>query len=297
MANAKAVHMPYERDIIYTAKKDFIVDGEKNIIDPVGMFGIKLETDLYLVTAKIAVIDNLKKAIRQTGLGIDGYVISGIATSEAVISEHEKDLGVALVDIGKDITEVLIFLSGKLAHLAVLPQSGDDIVRAISEKLRIPEDAAETLKIENTTLEENKADEKITLKIENRTKTIQTAELNKIVLDGYTAIFNAVKKELASSGCGEDASSGVVICGAPAMLEGSLELAEPILNLPVRMGHIIGLGSSPKQLPGHIYATSFGLAKYASLVKRFKKSIFSMGPKNLVAAITERARSLYRDYF
>lgn len=297
IANAKSIHMPYENDIIYTIRKGFIVDGGEGIVNPQGMFGLKLETDLYLVTAKISIIDNLKKAVRQAGIGIEDYLISGLATSSCVLSEHEKDLGVILVDIGADLIEILIFLKGRLSYISILPAGGDSITKAISDKLRIPEGAAERLKIENGTLEESGPDDKISITVGSHKRTISGKELRKVLISEYENIFNSIKKELLNSDCAQDASSGVVVCGQPAMMDGCLELAELILNFPVKMGHIIGLGSSPKPLPSHIYATSVGLLKYASESKRSRRSILTMGPKNLILAIADRARTLYRDYF
>lgn len=297
IANAKSIQMPYEKDIIYTARKDFIVDGERGIISPQGMFGLKLETDLYLVTAKISIIDNLKKAVRQAGIGIEDYIITGIATASSVLSEHEKDIGAILVDIGTDLTEVLIFLKERLSHISILPAGGDNITRAISDKLHIPEDAAERIKIENGTLEEGRLNDRISIMAGPHKRTVSSKELKEVLISEYESIFRAIKKELLNSGCAPDASSGVVICGQPAMMDGCLELAELILNFPVRMGYIVGLGSSPKSLPSHIYATAVGLLKYASETKRFRRSIFSLGPKNFILTLAEQAHNLYYDYF
>ncbi|NQT90120.1 MAG: cell division protein FtsA [Candidatus Omnitrophica bacterium] len=297
IANAKSIHMPYERDIVYSVRKDFTVDGEKGIVNPAGMFGMKLETDLYLVTAKISVIDNLKKAVQQAGIGIEDYVISGIATASSVLSQHDKDLGVVLVDIGADLTEILIFLEKRLSYVSILPSGGDNITKVVSDKLRIPEGVAERLKIENGSLEESAGEETITVKVDSHSRSISKGELKAILVSEYDKIFNSIKKELLNSGCAENASSGVVICGEPVMLDGCMEQAELALNFPVKMGHIIGLGTSPKPLPSHIYATSIGLLKYGSERRQSKKSILNMGPKNLVLAVADRARTLYYDYF
>jgi len=297
--NAMAIHMPFERDIIYTINKGFSVDGEKGIVRPAGMFGLKLETELFLVTAKISIIDNLKKAVRQAGIAVDGYIVSGIATGHSVLSQHEKELGVILIDIGADVTEIIVFLGGKPNSLAILPMGGDSITKAISETMRIPEGAAERLKIENGTLEEVKKakDEKISFNMSSRKRSVSRIALNKILLSEYTKIFDAIKKELINSGYAQDASNGVVICGQPAMMDGCLEMAELILNFPVKMGHIMGLGTSPKPLPSHIYATAIGLLKYAGITKYSRKSILTMGPKNMILEAVERIQRLYHDYF
>jgi cell division protein FtsA len=280
ISNAKAIHMPYERDIVYSARRGFVVDGEKGIINPVGMFGIKLETELFLITAKISIIDNLKKAINQSGIGVEGYIISPLATSASSVSQHEKSLGLVFIDIGADITEILVFSESRPVFLKVLPLGGDTITRKIAEKLSLPEGIAEKLKIENSTIEDIKRD-----------------ELRDILISEYTNLFNIIKKELDISGYIDSASSGALICGQPVIMDGVLELAENIFNLPVKMGHIMSLGSAPKPLPSHIYATAVGLLKMGSIVKQSKKSIFKMGPKNWATAVIDYTRRLYTDYF
>ena len=297
VSNAKAIHMPYERDIVYSARRGFIVDGEKGIINPVGMFGIKLETELFLITAKISIIDNLKKAISQAGIGIGGYIISPLATSASSVSQHEKNLGVVFVDIGADITEILVYIESRPVFLKILSSGGDSITKRIAEKLSLPEGMAEKLKIECNTIEDVENDEQIDIIVASRKRTISRTKLKDILIAEYTNIFSAIKKELDASGYIDSVSSGAVICGQPVVMDGVLELAENILNLPVKMGHIMNLGSTPKPISSHIYATAVGLLKTGSIVKQSKKSIFKMGPKNWIAALADYARRLYTDYF
>ena len=297
IANAKSIHMPYERDIIYTDRRDFVVDGEKGIKHPAGMFGIKLETDMYIVTAKMAVIDNLKKAIRQAGIGIEGSLISGIATSSSSVSDHERSLGVILLDIGADLSEITIFLDGGLAFLKVVNFGGDRITKAIAQGLNIPEATAERLKLEHGNIEDKIKDEKIIVSVDSRKKSISKAALNEIILAEYKSLFSAIKRELDASGVTEYASSGIVVCGQPAIMDGSLELAESILNFPVRIGHIMGLGSSPKPLLSHIYATSIGILKVGASLMESKRSLLTMGPKNMAMAAVDYLHKLYNDYF
>ena len=297
ITNAKSIHMPYERDIIYSVNRGFSVDGEKGIVNPAGMFGLKLDADIYIVNAKISLIDNLKKAVRQSGIGIASQILSGIATSYALLSKQDKELGVMLVDIGADLTEVMIFLEGKLAHISVLPLGGDTVTEIVSERLRIPESIAERIKIENGTIEQLSRDEKIPFILNSQNKTVSRMELREALSAGYESIFTAIKKELEGSGCARDASNGIVLCGQSSMMEGALELAELILNFPMEMGHIIGLGSSPKPLASHIYATSVGLLKYGNEFRQATRSILHKGAKNIFQAMVDRAMNLYDDYF
>ncbi len=297
ISSAKAIHMPYERDIVYSARRDFIVDGEKGILNPVGMFGMKLETELFLITAKMSIIDNMKKAVSQSGIGIEGYIVSPLAASAAVVSQHEKSLGVVFIDIGADMTEILVFKESKPVFLKVVSSGGDNITKRIAEKLSLPEGTAERLKIESGTTEALKKDEKIVVAEGPRKRKISRIILSDILRTEYTNLFKVIKKELDSSGVCNNLPSGAIICGQPVMLDGSLELAESIFGFPVKMAHIMGLGSSPKPLPSHIYAASIGLIRMGSIARQSKVSIFSMSPKNWAAAIADYARRLYTDYF
>jgi len=297
ITNAKSIHMPYERDIIHLVEKGFSVDGEKGIVNPAGMFGLKLETDIYLITAKMSIIDNLKKAVRQAGIGIEDYVISGFATASCVLSEHEKDLGVILLDIGADVTEILVYLHGNLVHLSSLSLGGDNITKAISDRLVIPEGSAERLKIEDGTLEDPPTGDKITIVVDSRKKTISRKTLTDIIYAEYENVLNTIRDDLLNSPYALEASNGIVICGQPVMMDGVLEMAEAILNFPIKIGHVMGLGTSSTPLPSHIYATAIGLLKKGAGKRRSKTTILSLGPKNVVLALVERARNLYEDYF
>ena len=209
ISSAKAIHMSYERDIVYSARRGFVVDGEKGIMNPVGMFGIKLETELFLITAKMSIIDNLKKAISQAGIGIEGYIISPLATSTASVSQHEKNLGIVFIDIGADVTEILIYLESRPVFLKVLPLGGDDITKKIAEMLSLPEGAAEKLKIENSTIEDIEKDEEINITVASRKRTISRFKLREILVSEYTNLLNVIKREFDASGYRDKAQAAL----------------------------------------------------------------------------------------
>jgi cell division protein FtsA len=297
ISNAKAIHMPYERDIIYSVREDFVVDSETGIKNPVGMFGIKLEVNLFLVTAKIAIIDNLKKAIRYSGLGIEESIVSSLAGSSGCITSHEKDLGVVFVDIGAAMTDIMIFVHSRPVFLKTLPLGGDIITKRLAEKLFISEQAAEKLKLEKGSVEPVSRPEKINLATESGKKTISNKVFRNILQNEYTSIFNAIKKEIECSGFSDSIPSGVVVCGQAITMDGCIECAEGIFDYPVRMGHIIGLGMVPKPLPSSIYATAVGLLKMGVESRWSRVNFFKLGPKNWAIAFSEYIKRLYNDYF
>jgi cell division protein FtsA len=297
IANAKAIHMPYEQDIIYSAREDFIVDNESGIKNPAGMFGIKLEVNIFLVTAKIAIIDNLKKAIRYSGMGIEDSIISSLAGTAASVTGHEKSLGVVYADIGAEMTDIMIFVKSHPVFLKTLPLGGNSITKALAEGLFIAEQTAETLKIDRGTVEDIRRDEKISVSTEAGKKSISRINLKNILLKEYTRIFDSIKREIHNSGYAEKIPGGIVLCGQPVVMDGCIELAESVLDNNVRMGHIIGLGAVPKPLPSHIYATAVGLLKIGIESRKSKISLFKLGPKNWVLALAKYAERLYNDYF
>ena len=297
VANAKAIHMPYEQDIVYSDKEDFIVDNESGIKNPAGMFGIKLEVNMFLVTAKIAILDNLKKAIRYSGLGIEDSTLSSLAGSAATVTGHEKSLGVVYADIGAEMTDIMIFIKSHPVFLKILPLGGNTITKALAEGLCIAEQAAETLKIDRGTVEDIRKDEKISVSTEAGKKSISRINLKNILLKEYTRIFDSIKKEIHNSGYAEKIPGGFVLCGQPVVMDGCVELAESILDNNVRMGHIIGLGVVPKPLPSYIYSTAVGLLRMGIESKKSKISLFKLGPKNWVLALARYAQRLYNDYF
>jgi cell division protein FtsA len=297
IANAKAIHLPYERDIIYCSGGDFIVDSEPGISNPVGMFGIKLETAMFLVTAKISVIDNLKKSVKYSGLGIEDMIISPLAGMESTVPDHEKDLGVLFVDMGADITDIMIMYRSRPVFFKALSFGGDNITKALAKKLSISEAEAERFKIEKLALDEMIKDHKLSVTTGTGSKTISLKHAKSIVLEEYSAIFSHIRKEVEASGHSADIPSGAVFCGQSIIMDGCIELAESVLGMPVRIGHIMGLGATPKPLPSHVCFIAAGLLQMGIKNKRSKVSLLKLGPKNWALALSDYVRRLYRDYF
>ncbi|UCH12282.1 MAG: cell division protein FtsA [Candidatus Omnitrophota bacterium] len=296
--NAKSINIPYEREIFYTVHYGYTVDGEKGIIDPQGMFGLKLTADLYLITVKAAFIENLKKAVRGASVGVAGVVISTIPTSLALLSEHEKQIGTTLIDIGKDLAEISIYSEGLLRYIKVIPIGGEYVTTQISHKLRIPFDTAEKLKIENATLDGrfSKGD-KLILKVDSHKRVIYKKDLQDILKDAYKKIFIDLKEEIHKGKIFRDAANGVVLTGAPSYMEGAAEKAEIEFGCPVKVGHVKELGHCPKPLPSHIFATAVGLIKYGFKDIERKRGFLDRGAKNIFSSLLSYTRSLYREYF
>jgi cell division protein FtsA len=252
---------------------------------------------MFFITAKISVIDNLKKAVKFSGMGIEDSMISALAGLEATVPAHEKDLGVVFVDMGADITEILIMYKSKPVFFKALPIGGDNITKKLAQELSLSEAEAERLKIEELSLDGAEKRQKITISTGLGKKTIAFQNLKKILETEYTYLFNLIKKEISSSGYLSCMSSGAVMCGQPVIMDGCIELAESVLKMPLRIGHIMGLGATPKPLPSHIYSIAVGLLQLGLKSRLSKVSLLKLGPKNWALALSDYAKRMYRDYF
>ncbi len=296
--DAKSISIPYEKEIFYTVHNGYTVDGEKGIVDPTGTFGFKLRADLYLIIVKAALVENLKKAVLQTGKGIAGMVISSVSASLSLLSEHEKRIGTALIEIGADLTEISIYIEGVLRYIKVLTIGGNDMTDKISRQFRLPMEMAEKIKSENIALDEKYADDdKIILKVDSRQRVIYKKDLQALLQDAYKRMFTEIKEAAYKSGIFRDASNGVVLAGGVSVMEGAAEIAEMELGCPVRVGHITKLGSFKHSLPSHMFATAVGLVKYGFKESDKKKSLFKKGTKNILFSLIDYTRNLYREYF
>jgi cell division protein FtsA len=297
ISSARSIHMPYERDIVYCSRGDFIVDAEEGIENPVGMFGLKLETDMFLITAKMSVIDNLKKAVKYSGLGIEDSMISVFAGLESTVSSHEKDLGVVFIDIGADVTDILIMHKSKPVFFKALPIGGDHVTKRLARELSVSEAEAERFKTEKLALDDAGKGRKAVISTALGKKTVSLSGLKGILIEEYTSIFNQIKREISASGHLSNIPSGAVMCGQPVIMDGCIELAESVFKHPVRIGHIMSLGEVPRPLPSHICFIAVGLLRLGADSKRSKVSLLKLGPKNWVSALSDYAKRLYKDYF
>ncbi|MFH0732224.1 MAG: cell division protein FtsA [Candidatus Omnitrophota bacterium] len=296
--NARAINIPYEREVLHAIHHGFTVDGEKNIVDPSGMFGFKLGAQLYLITIKASLVENLKKAVRQSGIGVAGVVTSSIPTSMALLSEHERQIGTILIDIGADLTEVSIYTEGLLRYIKVVPTGGDYITDSISRKFRLPEALAERIKIEDGALDQTFSDDdKLMPEADSNKKPIYKKDLQEVLKNSYNDAFAEIKKAVYESQIFRDAANGVVLAGGVSIVDGVAEKAEIELGIPVRVAHITELGACLQPLPSHVFATAAGLIKYGFKMTDKNKGFLEKGAKNIFTSFLSYAHSLYKEYF
>ncbi len=264
---AKAISLPSSREILHVLPRDFIVDGQGGIKDPLGMTGVRLEVDTQIVTGATTAIRNLGKCINEVGVDIESVVYSGLASSEAVLSDTEKELGVVLVDIGAGTTDVAIWVDGALSYCGVLPVGARNVTNDIAVGLRVSLESAEKIKLflsqkdkPKLGVETGKSSDELDLSSLNLPEEVRKIS-RKTLIEGIIKprlleIFTFVGMEIQKSGFGGMTPSGVVITGGGAETVGIVECCRQRLAMPCRTGAPFG---QPGEGGGNASATLSGL--------------------------------------
>ncbi|MBI1822640.1 MAG: cell division protein FtsA [Nitrospirae bacterium] len=260
---AKAVAIPQDREILHILPQTFTVDDQDGIKDPMGMSGVRLEAEVHIITGAVTSSQNITKSIQRAGLDVSELILQPMASSESVLFDEEKELGVILVDIGGGTTDIAVFRNGSIWHTAVIPIGGNHITNDIAVGLRTPIAEAEKIKIRYGCALNRESGAEIPIEVPSvggRTPRILSGQfMSDIVESRVTEIFNLVSQEIKKCGQKEMAASGLVITGGTAMMEGLSEIAEKVLDLPVRIGFPIDIGGVADVVRSPMYATGVGL--------------------------------------
>lgn len=298
---AKAVSIPLDREVIHVLPKEFIIDGQEDIQDPVGMSGVRLEAEVHIVTAAVSSVQNIIKSIIQAGFGVEDIVLDPLASSHAVLTRDEKELGVALVDIGGGTSDICLFLNGAIWHTEVLTIGGGHVTKDISVGLRTPPEQAEKIKREFgcAVMDLVAAEEQIEVPgIGGRgVRKLPRRVLVDIINPRMVEIFELVNRVIKETGYEEMLAAGVVLTGGASALQGAPQLAEEVLDLPIRCGLPKGIGGLVDSVNNPAFATGVGLCQYA-LLNRDKvpgKSRFEGG--DLFRSIIARMKEWFSEFF
>lgn len=237
---AKAVVIPADQKILHILPKEFIIDNQGSIREPVGMAGVRLEAKVHIVTGAVSAAQNIAKCVRRCGLEVSDIILEQLASSHAVLTEDEKELGVCLVDIGGGTTDIAIFYEGSIQHTAVIPIAGDQVTNDIALALRTSTKSAEAIKINHACAMPELANlshmVEVTSVNEKAARKVSTKALAEIVSARYEELFNLIRGELRRSGFGDLIGAGLVLTGGAANVHGIIELAELCFEMPVRVG-------------------------------------------------------------
>jgi len=278
---AKAVAIPADRELIHVIPQEFIVDDQDGIKDPVGITGVRLEVKVHIVTGNISSAQNIIKCCRLAGLSVDDIILGQLASSEATLTDEEKEIGAALVDIGGGTSDIAIYSNGSIKYTSVLPFGGNNITNDIAIGLRTPIDDAEKIKKKYGCAFATMVGDNETIDVPSvggrKPRTLKRKTLADIIEPRVEEVAGLIYDEIKKSGQEKLLASGVIITGGCANLEGMPELAESIFNLPSRRGSPIGVGGLVDVVNNPSYATGVGLLLYGYKHSNVGRRGFSAG--------------------
>src|SRR5690554_5331887 len=265
--SARARAISEGQRVLHVLPQEYAIDAQGGIREPLGMSGVRLEARVHLVTAALNAVQNIEKCVRRCGLEVDAIILEQLASSMAVLTEDERELGVCMVDIGGGTTDIAVFTEGAIRHTAVIPIAGDQVTNDIAMALRTPTQHAEQIKIKYACAlaQLAYADEMIKVPSvgDRPARDLSRQALAEVVEPRYEELFTLVQAELRRSGFEDLVAAGIVLTGGTAKMEGAVELAEEIFHMPVRLAKPQGIRGMEAQLSNPIYATSIGLLHYA----------------------------------
>ncbi len=265
---AKAVAIPADQRILHVLPQEYVIDMQEGIKEPIGMSGVRLEAKVHMVSGALNAAQNIEKCVQRCGLELDDIILEQLASSYAVLTEDEKELGVCMVDIGGGTTDIAIFTEGSIRHTAVIPIAGDQVTNDIAMALRTPTQHAEEIKIKYACALTQLAGADELIKVpsvgERAPRNLSRQALAEVVEPRYEELFTLIQAELRRSGFEDLIAAGVVLTGGTSMMEGAVELAEEIFHVPVRLAKPKGVEGLADVVANPIYATSVGLLIYGA---------------------------------
>ncbi|TFG92981.1 MAG: cell division protein FtsA [Syntrophobacterales bacterium] len=296
---AKAIAIPLDRKVIHILPQYYIVDDQEGVKNPIGMSGVRLEAKVHVVTGSVTSVQNIIKSINRVGLDVNDIILEPLASSEAILSQDEKDLGVALIDIGGGTTDIAIFAEGSIQHTAVLPLGGNYVTNDISVGLRTPVLEAEKIKIKygctyTPLIPQNEIIEVPSVGGRNP-RNVSRQVLGEIIEPRIEEILGLAHREIVKSGYDDLLAAGVVLTGGTAIIEGIAELAEQVFNMPVRKGYPVGVGGITDIINSPMYATGVGLVVYGS--KDRADYAVKKSEKNIVSKLRKTVERWFNDFF
>ncbi|MGQ5522221.1 cell division protein FtsA [Chitinimonas sp. PSY-7] len=260
---ARAVNIPTEHQILHILTQEFIIDGQEDVKEPLGMSGVRLEVKVHIVTGAISAAQNITKCVRRCGLEMNDLILQPLASAMSVLSEDEKELGVCLIDIGGGTTDIAVFCDGAIRHTAVIPIAGDQVTNDIAMALRTPTKEAEDIKRTHGVALRQLADPQQMIEVpgvgERGPRQLNRQTLAEVIEPRVEELYSLVQAELRRSGFEERLSSGIVITGGSAQMQGMVELGEEVFHLPVRLGVPKYVGGLAEVVKNPRFSTAVGL--------------------------------------
>ncbi|HPD56840.1 MAG TPA: cell division protein FtsA [Smithellaceae bacterium] len=296
---SRAIAVPADREIMHVLPQSYVVDGQDGIRDPKGMAGVRLEAKVHIVTVSSAAIQNIIKCVTRVGLDIDDIVMEQLAASEAVLSSDEKDLGVALIDIGGANTGIAVFTEGSIKHTAILPVGGNYVTSDIATGLRTPLNEADNIKLKYGCAMTSLIPKEETIRVPSvggrEDREVSRQILGRIIEPRMEEILSLAFKEIVRAGFEETLAAGVVITGGTALMPGVNELAEQVFDMPARPGNPTGVGGLADVVNSPAHTVGVGLIVYGS--KQLEGESVYGRKINLFGRVSRSIKKLIQEFF
>ncbi len=269
---ARAVAIPADQKILHILPQEFIIDSQEGVQEPIGMSGVRLESKVHMVTGAMSAAQNIVKCVRRCGLEVSDVILEQLASSYAVLTDDEKELGVCMVDIGGGTTDIAVFTQGAIRHTAVIPIAGDQVTNDIAIALRTPTQSAEKIKLAHACVlyKHPRIDDPIDVPSigERAGRKLTRRVLADVVAPRYEELFAFVKAELRRTGYEELVAAGIVLTGGASKIQGGVELAEKCFEMPVRQGVPHTISGVADIVGNPIYSTGVGLLLYGNQLQQ-----------------------------
>ena len=284
LEHSRAINLSPERKILHTLSKEFKVDERSGIKNPLGLSGNRLEANVHLVTIARNIENDLRTCIEECGLDIDGFILEPLASSASVLDINEKKLGSILIDIGGGTSDIIIFNNNSIIHTGAIPLGGENLTKDIAYGLNTSLENAEFIKCKNGVAKESLADEQKIIKIigtnGREDKEISEKYLASIIQPRVNEIFNLAKNEVERSDYNGDFTFGIILTGGGASLNGIIDIAQEIFNMPVKIGIPDTINGKAEIINNPRYATGIGIIKYVIENKKVLKEQFEINNNN-----------------
>ncbi len=304
---AKAVIVPADRMVLHVIPREYKIDAQDGISDPIGMSGVRLEANVHIVTASHSALSNITKCIEKAGFKVAGLVLDQLAASAAVLSTDEKNLGVCLADIGGGSSKLIYFINGSVAHTSVIPVGGSHFTHDVAVGLRTPQVSAETLKKKHGCAVATLVSDEEIVEVEGvggrKVRTIARKELSHILEARAEECLNMIANDVRMSGLQPMLGSGIVLTGGTSGLDGLVEMGEFVFDIPVRRGYPKLVGGLKDVVKGGEFATAIGLLMYAVEVRKDfynrkeSQPLFSNSMNNSFDGVASKFKKFFNDLF
>ena len=300
----KAIAFPMDREVLHVIPQEFIVDDQRGVKNPVGMMGVRLEAEVHIVTGSVSSAQNIVKCVNRAGFKVYDMILEPLASSRAVLTTDERELGTLLIDLGGGTTDVLVHIDGSPYYTEVLPVGGDQVTNDLSIVLKTPMDSAEKVKIESGCCYSDllQGDEEVRIPgVGGRPPSVRLKrDIVKIIQPRMNEMLSMVKDQIDKKGYLKLLGGGVVLTGGASLVPGTIELAQEVFDLPARIGYPMKLGGLVEEYFNPIYATGIGLVLYG-----VSKGEVGGAPENLrktkgpdrFTGFMDRMKNWFKEFF